>query len=299
MIAVLWSTLLLLLADPPAIETRGRPAAMVADCKGRVEIRTPDGATVRAQVGNLVYPGERVSVAEDASAVLAILGIGAREELRPGHSATVNSGGCIPADAVARRQEHPKPVADTLKGLRAVPDNPRKAGVSFRSRSDQPPPIIPIFGATVAADRPALAWPAAKDATRYRVKLYSSAGRELWKAETRETRTAFPENREPLHRGYVFRWEVVDQDFRPVTRGEFSVATESELKQLELLKALAETGDRADRLAAALSYRRLGAYAEAIVVYENLAKQSSDEPVYRESLAELYWLSGRPKHPGD
>ena len=46
------------------------------------------------------------------------------------------------------------------------------------------------------------------------------------------------------------------------------MATESELTQLEELKGVTDSPDRADRLAAALAYRRLGASAEAIGAFD-------------------------------
>ena len=88
---------------------------------------------------------------------------------------------------------------------------------------------------------------------------------------------------------------MTDLDFRPVATGQFMVATESELKQMEELKPLAAGDDRADLLAAALSYRRLGCYAEAIAAFERLARLAPDEAVYREELAELYRQAGRPE----
>jgi Flp pilus assembly protein TadD len=87
---------------------------------------------------------------------------------------------------------------------------------------------------------------------------------------------------------------VTDQDFHPVATGQFRVTTESELKQLEELRPLAAGGDRTDLLAAALSYRRLGCYAEAIAAFERLAKLAPDEALCREELAELYRQAGRP-----
>jgi tetratricopeptide (TPR) repeat protein len=104
----------------------------------------------------------------------------------------------------------------------------------------------------------------------------------------------YPAGKEALSRGYLYRWEVTDPDSRPVVTGEFLVATESELKQMEELKPLAAGEDRADLLAAALSYRRLGCYAEAIAAFERLAKLAPDAGVYRDELAELYRQAGRP-----
>ena len=64
---------------------------------------------------------------------------------------------------------------------------------------------------------------------------------------------------------------------------------------MEELKPLAAGDDRADVLAAALSYRRLGCYAEAIAAYERLARLAPEVAVYRERLAELYRQAGRPE----
>ena len=122
----------------------------------------------------------------------------------------------------------------------------------------------------------------------------ATAGRELWRSEATGPKLDYPAGQEPLKRGYLYRWEVTDQDSRPVTSGQFLVATESELKQFEELRQLAASGDRADLLAAALSYRRLGCYAEAIAAFERLAKRAPDEALYREQLAELYRQAGRP-----
>ena len=167
--------------------------------------------------------------------------------------------------------------------------------MALRSSGDEPPAITPIQGATVAADRPGFAWPAAKEAKSYQVKLLSGDGRELWRSEATGPKLDYPAGREALKRGYLYRWEVTDPASRPVTSGQFLVATESELKQLEELRQLAASGDRADLLAAALSYRRLGCYTEAIAAFERLAKLAPEVAVYREELADLYRQAGRPE----
>jgi hypothetical protein len=105
----------------------------------------------------------------------------------------------------------------------------------------------------------------------------------------------YPAGKEALSRGYLYRWVVTDPDSRPVVTGEFLVATESELKQMEELRPLAAGDDRADLLAPALSYRRMGCYAEAIAAFERLAKLAPEVAVYREELAELYRQAGRPE----
>ncbi len=293
LIAVILASLALSPDDAP--KPKPRPAAMVLDLSGKVEIHPVGGSTKSAELGDLLYPGERLAVPGDGSATIAILGAGAQEAIKPGTEATVGTKGCTPPEAVASRKEQPRAVATTMKGLRPASGDARKAGVGFRSGPDQPRAITPIFGATIAVDRPALVWPPAAKAETYRVKLLSGAGRELWKAETKEPRVDFPKSKEPLQPGFVYRWEVTDGDFRKVASGEFTAATESERTQLDELKALAALGDPADRRAAALAYRRLAAYAEAIAVYEGLVRESHKQPADLKALSDLDRIAGRSR----
>lgn len=294
MTGVLMTAMMFLLAAP----ARPKPAAMVLELKGPVELRPPDGQATRARLGDLLYPGERVVVPAGGTVTLSILGAGAQETLRSGSEAVVGAEGCAPPGSVESRKTQIKAVATTMKNLRPAAGNTRQAGVSFRSGAEEPRPITPIFGATVVTDRPGLAWPPGEKVATYRVRLISGAGRELWRAQTQEPRLAFPEDKEALKPGYVYRWEVTDPDYRPLASGEFTVATEAERRQLEELKALAQEGDPADRLAAALAYRRLAAYAEAVMAYERLAAESPGEAAYRSALADLYRLIGRAEPAG-
>jgi hypothetical protein len=282
------------------VQAKPSPAAVVLDLKGKVEVRAAGKAPSALEVGDLLYSGETVTVPADGAAIVAVLRTGTREDVKPGAEATVGPQGLTPTSAVARRKEPPQAVAATMRGLRPAAGGGRKAGVSFRGRAatsgSKTQAVTPIPDSTVVSDRPALAWPPSNRATTYRVKLFSSAGRELWRAETTDPSVAFPVDKEPLRRDNVYRWEVTDQDFRTVAAAEFSVANDSELKQLDELKPLAAGTDRADRLAAALAYRRLGAYAEAIAVLEGLVKESPDGAAYRDTLADLYWKAGRPEN---
>ena len=53
--------------------------------------------------------------------------------------------------------------------------------------------------------------------------------------------------------------------------------------------------DRAESLAAALTYTKMGAYAEDLATYELLARLVPEEPAYQEALAGLYLRAGRPE----
>ncbi len=294
--AVILAALALLPDDAP--KPKIRLAAMVLDLKGRVEIRPAEGAPRVAEVGDLLYDGERLAVPADGSATLSILGPGARESIKPGSEATVGPRGCTPPGAVAARKEQHRAVVTTMKHLRPAPDDSRHAGVLARAGVDRPQALTPTFDALVGSDRPALAWPAAEGARTYRVKLLTGDGRELWRAESPETRAPFPADKPPLRRGYAFGWEVTDEKFRPVASGKFMVASESELAELEGLKALADSPDRADRVAAALAFARMHAYAEASAAFERLAAEQPDDPLARRALADLRDQAGRPDPGG-
>jgi hypothetical protein len=113
----------------------------------------------------------------------------------------------------------------------------------------------------VAQDRPGLAWPPAEDAQAYYVRLRSFTGRELWQARTTAPHLAYPEGKDPLRRGLTYQWEVTYRDsndrFPTLVQPKFSVAWLSELGQMEEIRPLAVSEDRADLLAAALAYHRL------------------------------------------
>jgi hypothetical protein len=290
--------LLTVLVAPPDEKPKARPAVMLLDLKGKAEIRPVEGNPRAAEVGDLLYPDEVLAVPADASATVAILGAGARETIRPGTEAKIGPKGCTPPASVLARKEQPRAVASTMRGLKPSADDGRKAGVGFRSKSEDAGAITPIHGATVTSDRPALSWPAAEKVTIYRVRMISGAGRELWRAETKEPRLDFPGDKPPLQEGYPFRWEVTDQDYRKVAAGEFSVATASERTQIDELKALTASGDAADRYSAALAYRRLAAFAEAIAVLEGLNRDVPDEHEYRRMLEDLRRTAGLSKQAG-
>jgi hypothetical protein len=278
--------------EPPAPR---RPAALLLEAKGKVAVRPVGGEPQPIGIGELLFVGERLAVPADGAATLAILVVGAREDVKPGSEVTIGRDGCAPPEAIVRRQAEKRSVAQGLRNLRPARDDSRQAGVNLRAQAAIPPAIRPCDASTVAGDRPDLAWPAAPGATSYRVRMSSGGGRELWRAEVKEPRLAFPEGQAALARGFVYRWEVTDERYRPVTSGEFSVASESERARMEELAALARSGDPADRFAAGLALERMGAVAEALEIYRGLIRDQADEPAYRRASSRLRHLAGQPE----
>src|SRR5262249_56715512 len=84
MIGTITTMLSLLLCDPP----RPRPAAMVLDLKGSVQLRSVGGEARPAKVCDLLYAGDRLAIPADGAATVAILGLGAQERLASESEAT-------------------------------------------------------------------------------------------------------------------------------------------------------------------------------------------------------------------
>jgi hypothetical protein len=275
------------------------PVAMVLDVRGRVEVQPMEGASHRITIGELLYAGERLAVPADGSATLAFLGIGARERLRPAIEATVGPDGCAPSESVAERRAQRPAVASALKGVRPATDASRKAGVVFRGVAarlpESPPAVSPMFGAMVASERPSLSWEPDAGAKGYRVRLLSSAGRELWEAESAVPSLAYPKDEEALQPSYLYSWEIADLEGNTLVRSRFAVARRSVARQMAALAEQADSDDPAELLEAALAYSQLEAFGDALAMYERLARRAPDEPVYQEALAELYRRAGRPE----
>jgi hypothetical protein len=272
---------------------------MLLDLEGAVTIRTLGGAIRAAEAGDLLYPGEVVAVPKPGGATLAILDEGRREGLRPGAQATVGEKGCSPPDAIAQARPQPPALASGLKGLTSSGGDGRKAGAAFRSdRGGMPQPITPIDGTTILGQRPSLAWPKTRATGPFRVFLSSSSGREVWRAEVAGSSLDYPAGAPGLEPGLGYRWEVQDARGDRVAAGEFRVATAASRARAEQLIRLAADGDRADRHAAAIGLRRLGALAQAIEVYERLEAESPDPRPIRRELAGLYRAAGRDPDGG-
>jgi hypothetical protein len=288
---------LAMLDEPKARPKAPRPVAMVLAVEGTVRV-TPKGEKERKVAAeDLLYAGDTIAVRADGSASIAVLGLGLRQTLKGGGTATLGPKGCEASPAVESKGMPPA-VARTMKGVRPAAGDSRKAGMPMRGAAPQPSaPIAPIDGATVDALRPELAWRGREGVTSYRVTLTDAAGQALWKAETTGPRLAPDDDRPELRRGEVYTWKVADPTGREVASGHFTVADAEESRQLAELKPLASSKDPADLLAAAMSYDRLHCSAEALACYEALVKLAPDDPSYRNALDRLRRLTAPPAAP--
>lgn len=193
----------LLLLSPNAAEKR---VAMVLDVKGPDIIRGEGGAIRPAKVMGLVSEEEHVIVPAEGEATLVFTEDNHREQVKPGMEVTIGSDGCTPPEAVER--------GEALRVAVAYRDVPRLSGLErgaapiFREPGmpDQSFAVSPMFGSTVATNRPTLSWPAVADAPSYRVQLVRgrmdaplSKERIVWTAETKEPRLSYPPSAAASH----------------------------------------------------------------------------------------------------
>jgi len=84
----------------------GTPAAMLLEVSGEAELLPRKGGSKKAAPNVLLFPGDRLRLGADAQVRLVVLSDLHQEWLAPGREATLTrKGGCVPAEAVARRSD--------------------------------------------------------------------------------------------------------------------------------------------------------------------------------------------------
>jgi hypothetical protein len=282
-------------ADVPA------PVAMVLTTKGAVTLQAPKARPRRLGAMDLLRPGDQIRAAAKAEAVMVFFADGHRERLKPKAEATVGEKGCTPAGAVETQKAVKLPPAH-LRSLRELARSGRAAvGVPRGDAPDDPQVVIPMFGAVVLTDHPALSWPPAAKAKDYEVQLLSGpegkSQRVIWKATTKETRLCYPEKREVLGHAKLYRWRVIarmgEDKEETVVKSKFHVATKGECAKLASLKPLIESKDSTDLLLAAATYEAHGVHDEVLALYQRVAKLVPEEPNFQVALANYYERAGR------
>ena len=275
----------------PFLPLADEPAALLLRASGPIQVVPAEGEPLEGRPRMLLYQGDRLTVGEGGEAVLVYQG-GARETLRPEIEATIGLEGTTPAEAVAdRREANGRAVSSALAHVRPAGGDGRTTAVVARAVAEKSA-VTPILNSTIVSDRPELAWPPVEGREADLVvlangPLKTGADRPILRGRPVGNTFIFPPDRPPLKRGFTYHWRVTDQDRKVLAAGEFRLASEAEEGQVEELRELAETGDPADRMAAAWALESLGAMAEALAVTERLVEDSPDDPAYREALEAL------------
>jgi hypothetical protein len=298
-----WGGLLALLAAASLAQAQG--VARLLEVNGDVVIRPLAGEPRPAEVYGAVSAGEKLVLPANSSVVLGWHASGQLQRVSGAGEAQVGAQ-MVEAGAGVKVEPLSVPQQELVaKGVKALRDLPSGPSVT-RGVKDKPvrPTIAPIFGSMVLTVEPTFSWPADKDATEYRVRLNDPSG-QLWvngPKQPRETKLPYPSNK-PLERGLSYQWVVLakkgNQGEQQVAEGEFTVAVEAEAREARELQTLAGQPNEFLLALVALRLEQQELFAEAIAVYEKLAKLSAKQPTYHAALSELYDRAGRRKEAAE
>jgi hypothetical protein len=205
------------------------PVAVIAAVKGKVEV-TPAKAKspVRAAFGRALEHGDKVSVASGGSATVFfndgnVIELAEKSAITIGGRAAKGSG-AIPTDVYARVSSY-------------VTAGSRQTGLvtmaSMRGPDESAPLILSPRKTSILADDPFLSWRYVPGAVRYRVRVSTSDGKELWTREmnaptgptTVGTDVSFPYPADvaKLKGDTDVEWEVQALDANGVIRRESTI----------------------------------------------------------------------------
>ena len=282
--SVTWS------ADPP------KAVARILELKGSVVIKNATGKPRPAVVFGTVFEGDTLAVTEGAVAVLVFRQDGHAERLKVARSFTASAQGCGPKGDVETVMTNARRQMLVAKGLQRLPELGLMDAISIpRSGPSQivPPRISPIHGATLLTQTPVFTWPAAEQAAEYSVVVFNGNLRH-WSASAAKSELTYAGP--VLKPSRTYRWEVVAKSsgkVQTIGQGEFTIATADQISEAQEIKELAVGEDVMGLALAALSYERLGLFAEALSVYERLAKLAPETSPFHAALADLYEKAGR------
>lgn len=273
-----------------------KPVARILALKGSVLIKAADGRARAAAVYGTVFEGETLTVKDTAELTLVFRNDGHSELLKKPVVFTVGSTGCEPRGQVEAIAKDARRQALIAKGLQRLPELALAGAVSVpRSGPAEKisPAINPINGATQLTQRPVLSWPAVENATMYEIVVFNGTLRH-WATTTNKVKLEY--QGPVLKPSRTYRWEIVAKlsgQVLPVGKGEFTIATAEQVAEAQEIKELAIGEDVVALALAALNYERLGLFAEALDVYERLAKLAPDTSPFHAALADLYEKAGR------
>jgi tetratricopeptide (TPR) repeat protein len=273
--------------------------AMVLEIKGQVSLQPAKGKARPLQEGDLLYPGDRLTAADEGQATLYFRAGNRRERLKPKQQATVGEGGCNPATAVEELKKVGAEKKAIVDGLNEVDAHSSGTTTVFRGApKDKKPAVTPIDHSRVLSDQPVLLWPAVPKAKSYKVEMMlQSTGRVIWRADSEMPRLVYPAKEKSLRRDreYLWRalWVAEDGEIKQCANAGFYVVPAEVVAEMEKLRNLATGNDPADLFLVALTYDAQEFYGEALEVYEKLCKLVPKKAVFHAARAVLYERAGR------
>lgn len=293
---LLIATALLAFDEAPKKPLSARPTVLVLKVKGAV---TAEGrlGTHRVEAGDYLLPGETVSAAPAAEALLVFLVKGERRRLKPGGRMTLTRDDGTPADAAERLGPARLPRKNLTKVREVEIREGGGVGVVRGGRPTTEARIAPLYGTFVAADRLIFTWPAVDKAQRY--ILGFSDGSRSWKVSIKQNRLDYAAKGKRFSSGQKYVWTVKallpGGDEKPVVEeSKFVVLSEEERQELAAVRKLAASDEPADLLVAAAACEGYGVLDEALTIFEKLARLQPKVARWQLALARYYRHAGRP-----
>lgn len=299
---MLWLAMVVFLdgKDAPKKPLSARPAALVLTVKGTVTARGRLPRPHRVEPGDFLLPGETITTAADAGAIVVFLLKGERRRFKSAIRATLTLDGCDPAGATELLGAARLPRKNLTKVREVEVGEGGGIGVVRGGKPPAESRLTPLFGTFVMTDRPPFAWPAVDKAESYTVELKDAAGRRLWRTVAKEAKLDYPVGEKPLSTDapkylWTVKARLPDGDEKTVVNdSNFKLLFEGEGKALVPVRKLADSDDPADLLLAAAAFEGYGVLDEALKAFEKLARKQPTVARYQLALARYYRHGGRP-----
>ena len=288
-------TLLVFALSAIAAEENRSCSAIIMDAGGNVSL-VRNGKKRGVGLGELLFSGDVVELAKDASLTINYLESGQQEQWPGGMKVVVGtaqskhipSGVLIANNKVVLPQlDSPQMGSFTLRGL-SRPDE-----VKPESKIE----VTGLSNTAILEQRPTFSWKPVNGADSYTVTLYLEPGAKfLWQSTTTEEALPYPQSEAPLTLGARYKWDVKGLKNRRVIaekRSYFYLLKERDVAYLsadiarfqeELSRNAQKT---ATRLAFILFLENYRLYDAALTQYEIICATRSQSEAIRQRREKL------------
>jgi hypothetical protein len=278
-------------------------SAIVMDMTGKVSVNSERGKR-SLDLGQLLYPGDKVETGGDATITINYLHSGEEENWPGGLTFTVGKTQSSPVHSRMKKQNrqiHLPTIKTPQKGgftmKRAGGFIMKEMGFESRSIDSLERDIGEVKGIEVKGlsntwileERPTFRWNSVKGAESYKVTLYRDSREEpLWQSTTTETEIPYPQSQGPLNPGLNYNWDV-----KALAKGEPIAEKQScfylpkdqdrvtliEEKKPYVSQLMERPGEASTRLAYILFLENRHLYDEAIDQYEILNSNRESQSI--------------------
>jgi hypothetical protein len=285
-----WALLAALVA-PAAAD----PLAVLAACKGKVQVAHGAGPARPASFGAALDRGDRIVVPAGGAATV-FFNDGNVVELAEKSAITIG-GQVSPRTSLTPAGELSSEVYSSVS--RFATGGSARTGYVAMSRVRGGPGAAPLLLAprntAVLTSRPDFTWSAVEGATRYRVTVNDPEGRELWSRESSGFVLAYPADADSLAPGADYECRVQAlSDHGPLRQesGPFEVLASADAAavraSLERIRVAAGAESPAAQYLAGSYLFEHGLLGDAARHFQALASLSPQSPVPHRALSQVY-----------